>query len=126
MTQYCYSVDGEFFTGRFETPEEAATACISEHNLGVGEIYKIAEVREYETREFIGVLDIMTKMNEQAVHEVGKEQVGLWPDVSPSKYHELRELLVDFFNRNYPVNFWKEKNIKDYIVMDNSVKQEDI
>lgn len=115
MTQYCYSLDGTNFMGRFDSLEEAKSNCVTDHNLQDGVIYHVAEIKDYNPRDFMGVWDIMGKMNQQASAEVGSQKVGVWPDVSPSKYHELREMLADFFEKNYPVEFFKEENIKDFI-----------
>lgn len=115
MTIYCHSVDRQEFKGKFDTIELAKLDCVLSNKLEVGTIYHIGEVVSYEPRDFIGVMDLIEKMHAQAVDEVGEESVGLWPDVTPSKYHELRELLADFFQKNYPVDFSGVANVKSFI-----------
>lgn len=115
MSLYCHSVDNEKFTGSFDTIELAKLDCVLSNKLEVGTIYHIGEVITYAPRDFIGVMDIIEKMHVQAVDQLGQETVGLWPDVTPSKYHELRELLAEFFQKNYPVDFTGVGNVKSFI-----------
>lgn len=115
MPLYCYSVDNENFVGRYDTVEEAQLACVMENDLGQGIIYYIGEVVEHTARDFISVFSLVDNTRAQAIFEVGEKKVGTWPDVSPSKYHELREMLVDFFDKNYPVDFAGVQNTKSYI-----------
>lgn len=116
MPLYCYSTDNERFEGKFESITEAQLACILSNELKKDDIYYIGEVKEFTSRSFIGVFNLVSEIKQQAQYEVGKEVVGSWPDVSPSKYHEIREMLVDFFEKNYPVTFNGVENVKSMIV----------
>lgn len=115
MPLYCHSIDNDKFVGKFNSLEEAQLACIVDNNLEKGDIYYIGEVKEYTPRDFISVFSLVDTMKGQAIFEVNEEAVGNWPDVSPSKYHELRELLIDFFDKNYPVDFFGVENVKSYL-----------
>ena len=116
-TFYCYSADNVTFEGKFEDVEDAKLAFILRYRPELDTIYYVGEVIEYTSRNFISVLSLVDQIRAQAIFEVkDEEKVGRWPDISPSKYHELREYLVKFFDENYPVNFSGVENVKSYIV----------
>ncbi len=115
MPQYCHSTDNENFIGKFDTIDEAKLACVLLNDLPVGTIYYVAEVKEYSPRDFIGITDLLEKTHAVAADVVGKEKVGVWPDFSDSKYHALRELVIDFFEKNYPITFFTPQNVKSFI-----------
>lgn len=115
-TLYCYSADNVEFEGKFSCIEDAKLAFILKEQPKTDMIYYIGEVVEYNPRNFISVLDLVAEMNAQAVFEVGSDKVGNWPEVSQSKYHELREMLAKFFEKYYPVPFTGVQNVKRYIV----------
>lgn len=115
-THYCYSVDNKEFEGKFETIEDAKLAYILKERPKNDTIYYIGELVEYSPRDFISVLSLVENMNGQAIFEVGPEKAGNWPEVSQSKYHELREILAKFFEQYYPVDFTAVTKVKRYIV----------
>lgn len=115
MPKYCHSIDNETFVGKFDSIEEAKLACVLLNDLPVGTIYHIGEVKEYSPRDFIGIADLLEKAHLVACDAVGEEKVGMWPDLSDSKYHALRELIVDFFEKNYPIDFFTAENVTSFI-----------
>lgn len=115
-TFYCYSVDNVEFEGKFESIEDAKLAYILKERPKPDTIYYVGELVEYNARDFISVLSLVENMKAQAVYEVGAEKAGSWPEVSQSKYHELREMLAKFFEQYYPVNFTGVQNVKRYII----------
>lgn len=115
MPSYCHSIDNKHFVGKFDSLQDAQLACIVDNNLQQGDIYYIGEAKDYTARDFISVFSLVDTMRGQAIFEVNEKAVGTWPDVSPSKYHELRELLVEFFDKNYPVDFYGVENVKSYL-----------
>lgn len=115
MPLYCYSVDNEEFVGRFKDIEDAKLAFMLDHKPTPETIYYVGELVEYSARNFISVWSLVDTIRAQAIFEVGDEKVGKWPDLSPSKYHELREQLVKFFDDNYPVPFTSVTNVKSFI-----------
>lgn len=116
MSSYCYSLNNVDYEGEYSTLEEAKLACISNNLLTVGTIYYIAEVKNYTPRDFIGPMAIVNLIRNQAIFEVGEDKVRNWPDLSGSKYHEFREMIVEFFDKNYPTDFTSHENEKAYIV----------
>lgn len=116
MPFYCYSVDNKEFVGKYEQIEDAKLAFVLTHRPEKDTIYYVGEVVEYSARNFISVLSLVDNIRAQAIFEVGEEKVSRWPDLTPSKYHELREQLVKFFDDNYPVNFTGVQNVKTFIV----------
>jgi len=115
-TYYCYSADNVTFEGRFDCIEDAKLAFILKEQPKQEMIYYIGEVVEYNPRDFISVLNLVSEINAQAVFEVGADKVGTWPELSQSKYHELREMLAKFFEQYYPVPFTGVQNVKRHII----------
>lgn len=109
---YCYSKDGIEFSGEYPTEEEAIKVCEETFGFENGDIYYIGEIVVFTPRNFISVFSILEQMNTQATFELGKEVVGDWPKLNDNQYHQLREILGDFFEEQTPAEFKSVQNKK--------------
>lgn len=107
MNEKCYSADGE----QFSLDMQSAT-----YESSVGDTIYVGEASQPCASRYVPDADwVIEYMGEQADDDIG-EAAEDWPDVSKEAKQELEAFLKDWAVRNCQVNFYRVKNVQEYVL----------
>lgn len=109
---YCYSYDGEFYQGEFDSPLAAAAEVFVDEpdrdSIDVGEHLHAP------TTEYVSADSIIDDITTRAYDEVGEVADGWLYELSKNAAAkaELEKLVADFIDKHERPTFWKVDNCR--------------
>jgi hypothetical protein len=113
MKTFSYSIDEEFFTGKYASEQEAAEVGFNDNpdndTLWIGENSIV------KADYFVRPYSILEDIDECACDECGEAAVDWLSDLmdNKDKCNELKALIADWIECNAPVKFWSVGHITE-------------
>lgn len=112
--KYCYSTDGEYFTGEYDTPQSAAENAFNDiADIDQVEIGRIVRKTAHDFVSDWSIESFFNYVQGEAGDECGECAddwlEGLLKD--QTKMNDLRTLVGDWIEKNDPVKFWAVDDI---------------
>lgn len=109
--EYSYSHDGDFYSGRLSSPHAAAAKLFS-LNPDL-EVAYVGEIVDLPAHHFVDVNEILRSTSNEAFDACGEFSEN-WLSAlfqNEQKKDDLRKLIGDWLQENYPPQFWVVKNV---------------
>ena len=114
--QYSWSINGETYHDRCNSPAEAIAAAVAFHGAAVeaGTTLHIGEVAEVTVEEIINAEDVVEQLQVQACDIVGEAAEDYLGGVTDQELAELEALIAAWANRVETPYFWQVVNVTQH------------
>lgn len=109
--EYSHSYDGDFYRGRFSSPRDAAASLFALNPQL--EVAYVGEIVDLPAHHFVDVTEILRSAANEAFDTCGEFSDNWLSDLfkNKEKKADLRKLIGDWLQENYPPQFWVVKNV---------------